>query len=201
MVLIFATGIGNVGSVKNALDFLGVKSLISNDRKNIRKADHIILPGVGGFGEGMKALSRSGAIETLKEEVLVKKKPFLGICLGMQLLADFGEEGGVNRGLGFINGRVRRINPGANLALPHIGWDDVIVKVNSVIFQGIDSPVFYFVHDFFLEAEDQTAVIATCQYGENISAAINKKNIYGVQFHPEKSQKSGLKLLRNFVTI
>lgn len=201
MVLIFATGIGNVGSVKNALDFLGVKSLISNDRKNIRKANHIILPGVGGFGEGMKALLRSGAIETLKEEVLVKKKPFLGICLGMQLLADFGEEGGVNKGLGFINGRVRRINPGANLALPHIGWDDVIVKVNSVIFEGIDSPVFYFVHDFFLEAEDQTVVIATCQYGENISAAINKENIYGVQFHPEKSQKSGLKLLRNFVTI
>ncbi len=200
-VIIVDYGLGNVGSVKNALQFLGVRVAVSGLKEDIRNATHIILPGVGSFGDGIRLIKERGLTEALSQEVLEKRKPFLGICLGMQLLADFGEEGGVTQGLGWIPGRVRKFDINENkLRLPHVGWDDVTADETS-IFKGVTLPVFYFVHNYVFVPDDENSVIAVCEYGERFAAAIRKDNIYGVQFHPEKSQKSGLLLLSNFLKL
>ncbi len=200
MVTIIDYGMGNVASVKNALSFLGVNSIISNQAKDLEQATHLILPGVGAFGDGMDRLKEFNLAEMLEKEVLEKKKPFLGICLGMQLLAEEGEEGGLHRGLGWIKGKVRRFNiDQKKFRIPHVGWNDVSIKNSSVLFQNIDPKIFYFVHSYFLVPEDPEIVAATCKYGEEFTAAVQKDNIFGAQFHPEKSQKSGLALLKNFI--
>ena len=201
MVVVIDYGMGNTGSVENALEYLGASVSISSDKREIESASHLILPGVGAFGDGMQNLEERGLVNILKEEVIVKKKPFLGVCLGMQLLADEGEEGGMNRGLGWIPGKVRKINTGGKLRLPHVGWNDVSVVWESEMFSGISSNVFYFVHSYFLEPAEKNHVVATCEYGEVMPVVINKENIWGAQFHPEKSQKSGLAFLRNFLEI
>ena len=200
MIVVIDYGMGNVGSVKNALDFLGVDSTLSRKEEELRRASHIILPGVGAFNDGMNNLKNFGLIPVLKEEVLKKKKPMLGICLGLQLLAEKGEEGGDHEGLGIIKGTVRRFRVDSKrFRIPHIGWNDVSPVGDNILFNGISSTIFYFVHSFFLEPTNKDVIAATCSYGEEFTAAIREKNIFGTQFHPEKSQKSGLALLKNFI--
>lgn len=200
MVVIVDYGMGNLFSVENALKYLGADVKISNNLDDIKNAERIILPGVGSFSDGMKNLNSLGFLDGLKEEVLRNKKPFLGICLGMQLLADEGEENGITKGLGWLPGRVRRFKVDEKkYRVPHVGWNDVAVSGDGALFKGIQNPVFYFVHSYHLVPEDPADVIAHCDYGEKFAAAVRRGNIFGTQFHPEKSQKNGLKLLENFL--
>jgi imidazole glycerol-phosphate synthase subunit HisH len=199
-VVIIDYGMGNVFSVKNALDALKVESIISCERRAIMDATHIILPGVGAFAEGMESLKNHKLIPLLEDEVLREKKPFLGICLGIQLLASAGEEHGVHAGLGWISGRVRRfVLDEKKYPVPHIGWNDVTLEKGNLLFTDISNPVFYFVHSYHIDVADNSTTAAKCDYGGEFVAAVQRGNIFGVQFHPEKSQKSGLQLLRNFL--
>lgn len=200
MIVIIDYGMGNVGSVKNALLFLKQEFLISNKKEDIAASSHLILPGVGAFAEGMEALEKFGLVEILGKQVLEQKKPFLGICLGMELLAATGTEGGLHEGLGWVKGQVRRFQiDEKTYPVPHIGWNDVTVPRDSVLFQDTEPNIFYFVHSYHFVAEED-ARLAMGEYGEPFAAAIEKNNIFGVQFHPEKSQKSGLKVLENFLS-
>lgn len=201
MILIVDYGMGNVGSVKNAVTVLGFDAVISRATEDIKKASHIILPGVGAFKEGMENLETFGLVEILADAVLKDKKPFLGICLGMEMLAEYGEEAGSHRGLGWIKGRAKRLNVGQTGRLPHVGWNDVILESDSTLFRGIKRPIFYFLHSYHLVAEDRSIVTAYSEYGERFVAAVQKGNILGVQFHPEKSQRNGLKVLENFLDL
>ena len=199
MVAIIDYKMGNVGSVFNALSFLGVHSVISSNHKDIRDASHLVIPGVGAFGAGMANLKKGKLIEILDEEVRVKNKPVLGLCLGMQMLADSGEEGGSSKGLGWISGVSRKLKiDKEKLRIPHVGWNDVSTKKGSILFKGVDKSIFYFVHSFVLSPTQQSIITATCNYGEKFAAAVEKDNIFGAQFHPEKSQSEGLKILDNF---
>lgn len=201
MVVIIDYGMGNLFSVANALKFLKTDAKISGRASDLKNADRIILPGVGVFPDGMKNLGDLGLIAALEEEVLKNKKPFLGICLGMQLLASEGEENGLAKGLGWVAGRVRRFAVDeTKFRIPHIGWDDVVCVAGNPLFNGIPTPVFYFVHSYHLVPENPAMVAATCEYGEKFAASVRKGNIFGTQFHPEKSQASGLKLLENFLS-
>lgn len=200
MIVIVDYGMGNVASVKNALASLGHEASISDRPEDFSRATHIILPGVGAFPDGMEQIQKRGLVGVLTREVLEKKKPFLGICLGMQLMAQVGEEAGGARGLGWIAGVTRRLRVGEENRLPHIGWNDVAIAPRATLFRGITSPVFYFVHSYALEPDDSQDSVATCTYGETFAVAVEKENIFGVQFHPEKSQKSGLAVLENFIT-
>lgn len=200
MVVIIDYGMGNLFSVENALKYLKADAMISNKAEDLKKADRIILPGVGSFSDGMKNLENLGIIKTLEEEVVKNKKPFLGICLGMQLLASEGEENGLTRGLGWFAGRVRRfLIDETKYRIPHVGWNDVVAGAGEKLFGGIQNPVFYFVHSYHLVPKDTADIVASCDYGEKFAAALKKDNIFGTQFHPEKSQKNGLKLLENFL--
>ncbi|HEY9584306.1 MAG TPA: imidazole glycerol phosphate synthase subunit HisH [Candidatus Paceibacterota bacterium] len=200
-VLIVDYGMGNAGSVKNALDALSVENFLSSDPKDLAKASHIILPGVGAFDQCMKNLKKLGFVTALKKAVVGEGKPFLGICLGMQILAELGEEGGKTKGLGWIKGVTRRftVDP-KKYRLPHVGWNDVEVLGRSELFKGINHPIFYFVHSFHFAPADKKMIIGASEYGERFAAAVESKNIFGVQFHPEKSQHEGLKLIENFLT-
>lgn len=201
MITIIDYDMGNVSSVYNALKALGCEVQVSRKSEDIKNGHQIILPGVGAFAEGMKNLSSLGLIEPLHEEVMVKKKPFLGICLGMQLLAEDGYEGGYHEGLGWLPATVKRLDiQNGNLRLPHMGWDDVSVKPDSLLFGDIKGDFnFYFVHSYHLVCDDPATIEATCDYGVTFTATIRKDNIFATQFHPEKSHKNGLQLLRNFV--
>lgn len=202
MITIIDYGMGNVRSVENALRYLGVASVLSSAHADIEQGSHLILPGVGAFPDGMSNLKKRGLVPVLEKEVFRKKKPFLGICLGMQLMAEDGEEGGVHKGLGWISGTVRRFRVDTKkFRIPHVGWNDVAPKEHAVLFRGISPPIFYFVHSFFLVPTDPNTIAATCTYGEGFTAAVQKENIFGTQFHPEKSQKSGLAVLRNFLNL
>lgn len=202
-VAIIDYDVGNVTSVLNALKRLGVPATVTADPGGIAAASHLILPGVGSFSEGMKGIEARGLVPVLREEALGKKKPLLGICLGMQLLASDGFEHGHHTGLGFIPGSVRRIETGASgLRLPHIGWNNVHVRPGHPIAEGFErEPVFYFVHSFCFAPGDPRAVAGTCEYGEDIVALIQAGNICGAQFHPEKSNEDGLQVFRNFLAM
>ena len=202
MTVIIDYDMGNTMSVRNTLYSLGYDPVISRDPKEIGAARHLILPGVGAFKDGMANLRKYGLVDILKHEVLERKKPFLAICIGMQMLASSGEEGGEHEGLGFITGATRRfIVDEKEFRVPHVGWNDVeVVKPNS-LFQGVKEPIYYFVHSFHLVPDDASCVIAETDYGERFVAAVQKDNIYGVQFHPEKSQRTGMKLLDNFLKV
>ncbi|MDP3646368.1 MAG: imidazole glycerol phosphate synthase subunit HisH [bacterium] len=201
MIAIVDYGMGNVASMKNALTLLDQESVITSSSEDFSRASHIIFPGVGAFGDGMRELHVRGLIPILEREVHDRKKPFLGVCLGMQLLMEKGEEGGDHTGLGWITGKTRRLTVDEKkFRLPHIGWDDVHFK-DSKLFSDIVARDFYFVHSYVADPTDQTVIKGTCEYGEIFAAAIQKDNIFGVQFHPEKSQKGGLQLLKNFVTL
>jgi len=202
MIVIIDYGMGNVGSVKNALGALGHEAVISASPDDIRSASHLILPGVGAFPDGMKNLTDSGLVTVLSQEVVEKKKPILGVCLGMQLFAGQGEEGGMHTGLGWIPGVTRRFRvDGTRYKIPHVGWNDVSVRTQSRLFRGIARPIFYFVHSYHLVPEDSTIISGESEYGEYFAAAVEQDNIFGVQFHPEKSQYAGLKVLENFLLL
>jgi glutamine amidotransferase len=193
-------GMGNVRSVCNAIEAIGGESFVAQIPADLDNAGGIVLPGVGAFGDGMKNLRARGWDEALDQQVIELGKPFLGICLGMQLLAETGNEHGEHPGLGWLKGSVNRIPNGNGLRIPHIGWNDIELSKESSLFDGIDSGAcFYFVHSFIFCPSDDSITIARCDYGSKFAAAINRDNIFATQFHPEKSQKAGLILLRNFL--
>lgn len=197
-VLVIDYGVGNHRSVCNALKRLGYTYAVSSDNAAIKSAPIYILPGVGAFKEAMRNLEQCGIIETLREEVVQKGKPLLGICLGMQVLAEDSLEGGLTTGLGFIPGHVVPI-PAKSVRVPHVGWNDCAVRKTDPLFTAIPAGArFYFDHGYHF-ATDERYVAATVQYGSDIVAAVQHNNIFGVQFHPEKSQTSGLRLLRAFM--
>lgn len=205
-IIIIDYGSGNLQSVFNALQLVKKPSdlvSISNNPEDLKSATHIILPGVGAFGDCISSLKAiDGMVGELQIQVLKNKKPFLGICVGMQLLADFGFEYGKHAGLGFVAGDVVEIdNQNNTLKVPHIGWNNVSIKKSHPILEGIkDGEHFYFVHSFYFVAKDQNDVLATVDYGSPLTAIIAKENIIATQFHPEKSSDAGLKVLKNFIS-
>lgn len=198
-ITIIDYGMGNIRSVHNALARLGCAVTTSNRAEDIAAADALILPGVGAFGEAMTNLNASGLTTPLLRAVLDDAKPILGICLGMQLLAETSEERGMSRGLGLIPGDIRLIPVPKNLRLPHIGWNSVTAARRDPLFRGVpDGSAFYFVHSFHFECPSEY-VAATTEYGGDVVAAVQKGHVMGVQFHPERSQSCGLSLLANFI--
>ncbi len=198
MIVVISYGMGNAGSVAHALDYLGGDYVISGDRNDLKTADAVIFPGVGSFPAAMENLKQLDLLEELHRQVMVNRKPFFGICLGMQLLASDSTEGGHHTGLGWIDGHVTTL-AGRGLRVPHVGWNNVQLTQQSVLFERIDSPAhFYFDHSFHLQC-DRSLCLATSEFGETLTAAIQQDNIFATQFHPEKSQRNGLKMLRNFL--
>lgn len=198
-IMIIDYGMGNVGSVAHALEYLNGRYFVSNRKDDLSKADAFILPGVGAFPAAMNNLKKLDIIEELNEQVLVKGRPFFGICLGMQLLAKDSVEQGFTAGLGWIDGHVLLMEPRGNLRIPHVGWNNLRLHHEHRLFRRIDDGAhFYFDHSFHLQCNGDL-VVASCAYGNEFVAAIHKDNIFATQFHPEKSQRNGLKMLRNFL--
>ncbi|MBD5643034.1 imidazole glycerol phosphate synthase subunit HisH [Clostridium botulinum] len=196
MISIVDYGMGNLKSVENALDFLGIKSVITSEREVILNSDGVILPGVGAFPDAINNIKRDGIDKVLKEAVK-KDKPLLGICLGMQLLFEESEEIKSCRGLGFLKGKIEKMK--VNLKIPHIGWNNLSFCKDSPILNGIkeDSYVYY-VHSYCAKIEEEGILNAYSQYEIEVPGIVSKSNIYGIQFHPEKSGDIGLKILSNF---
>lgn len=201
MIAIIDYDAGNLKSVEKAIQFLGEDVIASRDKEVIKNADKVILPGVGNFGDCMDKLKRYDLIDTINE-VVDKKTPFLGICLGLQLLFKDSEEAPGVAGLGILPGKIVRIPEGEGLKIPHIGWNSLALKNNGRLFNGLDDESFvYFVHSYYLKADDESIVKATTNYGVNIDASVEKDNVFACQFHPEKSGDVGLKILSNFASI
>jgi|TARA_B110000037_G_scaffold220716_1_gene289397 glutamine amidotransferase len=199
-IIIVDYKVGNINSVSNALKQLGYNVLITNDEHEITSADAIILPGVGAFEEAMNNIRSLNLIPILENFALIEKKPVLGICIGMQILANYSEENGIHNGLGWIPGSVKKIHYNDNLLVPHVGWNNVNSKINKNIFfsnNELENPNFYWDHSYYFEC-DEKYKIATVDYGNEMSAIVGNENIFGAQFHPEKSQTNGLKLFRSF---
>lgn len=200
-ILVIDYGVGNHQSVTNALNFLGYDFVVSGKKEDIVKAQYYIFPGVGAFGEAMKNLYSLGIIDCLQKEVLVKKKPILGICLGMQLLAEDSQENGYNKGLGWIKGHVVGLNKNNKFKIPHVGWNNVEVLIKEPLFsRSTVNAHYYFDHSFHFVC-DEKYISAACRHGSRVVAAVQKDNIFGVQFHPEKSQNNGLRLIKDFLNI
>lgn len=199
-VVIVDYGVGNTYSVANAIGFLGYHKIkVSDQQKDIRDADAIILPGVGAFDEAVRNLKSRMLHEILGENVIIKKKPLLGICVGMQLLAEGSDENGWHEGLNWIPGKVRKLELDPSFAVPQVGWNNIVFSKTDPLFTRTpEQPNFYFDHSFHFETTNDFR-IAWCDYGIEVTAAIQKDNIFGVQFHPEKSQTNGLKLFRGFL--
>lgn len=194
-------GMGNLNSVYNAFISLGADTFIAREAKDLAGAGYIVLPGVGAFGDGMNNLQSAKWIESLENEVHKEGKPFLGICLGMQLLATWGSEHGRHKGLDWIPGTVERIaSDDPLIRVPHIGWNDVRFIKKDGLYQALpDSGCYYFVHSYVLAPDNKEAISATFSYGNDFVASIEVNNINAVQYHPEKSQKFGLAVLKNFL--
>ena len=203
MIGIVNYGVGNLLSVFNALDFIGEDVEICNSPEEIIKKDKIILPGVGSFKNCMSNLVDRGFYETLDQLVVNEKRPILGICLGMQLMADKSFEGGEHKGFGWIDGDVVPINNhNSELKIPHVGWNNINIKSENCLLNGLpENPDVYFVHSYYMKCKNNNNVIATCEYGDQLTASISNENIYGTQFHPEKSQEYGIRILENFCSI
>lgn len=197
MVAIIDYGMGNVASVQKALSFLNIESIVTDNEEIIKKSKAIILPGVGSFTQGMQNLEIKGLIPILTNEVILKKKPFLGICLGMQLLLEKGNEPYECNGLGWIKGSVEKIIELPNLKVPHMGWNNIDV-INNTYYSTEDTNDFYFIHSYHVVPTNSEDIAATVNYGIDIVASLQKENIFATQFHPEKSQKAGLSVLKNF---
>jgi imidazole glycerol-phosphate synthase subunit HisH len=195
-IAIINYGGGNIGSVKNALDSLKIKSIITDDIQEIQNADKIILPGQGRFGDVMKKLRKKGLDKILINEIN-NGKPYLGICVGLQILFDSGDEDPVINGLGLISGTIPKFSE--NKKIPQIGWNSIIKMKDSKLLKEINSfDFFYFVHSYYCKTDDKESVLTQTKYGQTFVSAIEKNNMMAVQFHPEKSGESGLKLLKNF---
>jgi len=194
---------GNVRSILNALVLLGETVEITDEPKKLAQSEAIILPGVGSFSDGMNNLKKKGLIEVLKKEIIDNKKPYFGICLGLQFLAEKSYEGGECNGFGWLKGEVMKIRPNdPNLKVPHMGWNDTDVIKKHGLLEDLENPVFYYLHSYYLKLDDleKDVVTSICNYGGvPITATVQRDNIYAVQFHPEKSQTTGIKLLKNFL--
>jgi len=200
-VCIIDYGSGNVTSVKNALEYLGVSTSVSNSKSIINNSSHIILPGVGSYATTLQKLKKKVDLNFLEKQVLEKGKFFLGICVGMQILSTTGNEFVESKGLNWIPGTVKKINS-KNLILPHVGWNNLRIKAkNPLVEKNKILNNFYFVHSYKFTCKNKKNIIAQVKYGEIFDAVIQKDNIFGVQFHPEKSQKQGLEILKNFSKI
>ena len=197
-VAIIDYGLSNSNSVLNMIKWIGGDGAITSDEEKIRNATHLILPGVGAFDSGMENLEKSGLIDTLNEEVLINKKPIMGICLGMQLLLNSSEEGRKN-GLGWIDGKSKKFTfDNAKFKIPHMGWNYINIKQDSNIIKNLDKSKFYFVHSFYVEAKQEN-ILTTTKYEKEFVSGVKQDNIYGFQFHPEKSHKYGMQLFKNFL--
>ena len=195
MIAIIDYGMGNLRSVQKAFEFVGYDAVITDDTEKIRKADKIVLPGVGAFGDAIKTIREKHIDEEIYKAVDLKK-PFLGICLGMQMVFDKSYEYGEHEGLGIIKGEIKLLPD--NVKRPHIVWNSLDIKMRSPLFEGLgDEPYVYFVHSYFL-GTDAPVVSATTFYGREIQVAAQKDNVFALQFHPEKSGNTGLKILKNF---
>lgn len=200
-IVIIDYGMGNLRSVQKAFENVGFPATITRDHALIKEATHIVLPGVGAFGDAMKNLNSLGLSELLHSEILEHKKFFLGICLGMQLIAQKSYEFGEHEGLGWIeDAKVIRFEE-SSLKIPHVGWNEMNFRHPSILFKEIpDHSNFYFVHSYYFEAP-QTYAIGACDYGHSFICAIQKENIFATQFHPEKSQTHGLAIIKNFAKL
>lgn len=200
-VAIVDYGMGNLASVRRAIEGLGGRVEIAKHPQELATADRVVLPGVGAFGEASARLRESGWADALKDEILLGTKPLLGICLGMQLLAVEGEEDGVHPGLGLVAGRVCRIDKlGCRLRVPHVGWNAVSHRDDDPLFESIPTLMdFYFVHSYAFQVDDRDAEVATVTYGTVLAAAVHKGRVFGTQFHPEKSSRAGRQVLENFL--
>ena len=204
MIAIIDYGSGNIGAIANIHKQLGIPFVITSDPHDLAGADRYVLPGVGAFDATMKYFNQSGMVDALNEQVLSKGKNVLGICVGMQILADSSEEG-VLPGLGWIPGRIRKIDTnGLSIApkLPHMGWNSVTPKFGARLFQGVDCERgFYFLHSYYFAARDAADVSAVVEYGLEIPCGVARGNVFGVQFHPEKSHANGASVFRNFAEL
>lgn len=200
MIAIIDYDAGNIKSVEKALLYLGEEAEITRDKQKILNADKVILPGVGNFGDAMANLHKYELAPVIKE-VVDKKTPFLGICVGLQLLFERSDESDGVPGLGILKGEILRI-PDTGLKIPQIGWNNIKADKSCPLFQGLpENPYVYFVHSYYLKAKEETIVKATTEYGTLIHAAVQKDNVFACQFHPEKSSEVGLHILKNFIEL
>lgn len=204
MIAIIDYGSGNVAAIANIYKQLKIPHVVTDDLDTLAAADRYILPGVGAFDATMHHLIDSGMVAMLNDHVLARKKKVLGICVGMQILAETSEEG-VLPGLGWIPGRVRKINVDSlpsGPKLPHMGWNSIELKVNAPLFSGVDiERGFYFLHSYYFDAKDAADVSATVRYGKELPCAVARVNVFGMQFHPEKSHANGVTVFRNFAEV
>lgn len=198
MIAIIDYDAGNLKSVEKAIQHLGAECKITRDAEEILGADKVILPGVGAFGDAMEKLHQFGLVEVIRQVVLANT-PFLGICMGLQLLFERSDEALGVKGLGILEGEILRIPDKEGLKIPHMGWNALTLSGDGKLFQGLDKePYVYFVHSYYLKAKDASIVKATTEYGVKIHAAVEKDNLFACQFHPEKSSDTGLWMLKNF---
>ena len=200
MIAIIDYDAGNLKSVEKALKFLGEEAVITRQKEEILNADKVILPGVGAFGDAMHNLNQFGLVDVIKE-VVDLGKPFLGICLGLQLLFERSEESPGVEGLGILKGEILRIPDCPGLKIPHMGWNSLKIKPEAKLFKGLEDPYVYFVHSYYLKAADESIVAAITEYSTIIHASVQSGNVFACQFHPEKSSRVGLQILRNFAEI
>lgn len=201
MIAILDYDAGNIRSVEKALQHLGEETILTHDFREIQKADKVILPGVGAFGDAMEHLKHYELDRAIKE-VVAMGKPFLGICLGLQLLFESSDETPGVEGLGILKGNILRIPEEEGLKIPHIGWNSLEFPREGRLFQDLPAdPYVYFVHSYYLQAQEPQIVTATCEYGVQIHASVEKNQVFACQFHPEKSGEVGLKILKNFATL
>ncbi len=201
MIAIIDYDAGNLKSVEKALIKVGAEPVVTRDADLILQADKVILPGVGAFGEAMEKLNSFGLVDTIYK-VVEQGTPLLGICLGLQLMFEYSEEKEGCKGLSLLKGGVKRIPDAPGLKVPHMGWNSLTVKENAKLFKNLPAdPYVYFVHSYYLQAEDPEVVAATAEYGVTVHASVEKDNIFACQFHPEKSGEIGLTILKNFVEL
>ncbi len=201
MIAIIDYDAGNLKSVEKALIRVGADPVVTRDARVITQADKVILPGVGAFGEAMEKLESFDLIDPIYK-VVEQGTPFLGICLGLQLLFEYSEEKEGCKGLSLLKGGIKRIPDAPGLKVPHMGWNSLKVTENAKLFQNLpENPYVYFVHSYYLQAEDPAIVAATAEYGVSIHASVEKDNLFACQFHPEKSGETGLAILKNFVEL